>query len=353
MVTTKAPCTPVPLTIARQGGVESILMEAPEIMVGGDGFRHINQGGRSGFYRVFYTGDASREVLGRLGSMSNLERLGLINDAFAALLSRRLPVDGYLEVVSSYMNERDFIVVDEISSELLSLTLILPFHQGLRDRAREFMRAQLQRLGEKKEGENENDTVLRSSLQQKLVMVDDDYASSLSELFPRYGDIDPDVRGGAVAMAFARSKNSFSPLTLALEQAQSDEDRVNVIRAMGWLQGDELGKFNRLVEEGSVKKQDFYVFYISCSMNPPSGRQFSLRNLEFLHSKMVEYFSGTGYEGTVLEAMIPLIGLEDEGETRKKVEAIRGGQENSMGISKGGLELLAIYSSLRKEVQGG
>lgn len=129
-------------------------------------------------------------MLGRLGSMSNLERLGLINDAFAALLSRRLPVDGYLEVVSSYMNERDFIVVDEISSELLSLTLILPFHQGLRDRAREFMRAQLQRLGEKKEGENENDTVLRSSLQQKLVMVDDDYASSLSELFPRYGDID-------------------------------------------------------------------------------------------------------------------------------------------------------------------
>ncbi|HSR13132.1 MAG TPA: ERAP1-like C-terminal domain-containing protein, partial [Thermodesulfobacteriota bacterium] len=243
--------------------------------------------------------------------------------------------------LEAFEGDTDRLIVEEIAGQYSRLTLLLPRHERLAGRAGRFFAAHLQRIGEKKGEEAENISILRGMLSRERSIVDREFASRLSERFPRFHETDPDIRG-AVALSEALVHNDFSALRGLLTGSKSDEDRSKLIAAMGWLEGDEnLSRAIDLIRTEEIKKQDTYLFYGAVSANP-GGRGFMTRNLAFAVKQLTSDFADTGMPSRVLEGVIPLLGIGREKEILDLLDTLRS-PEIETGVRKG-TEILRIYS---------
>jgi tricorn protease interacting factor F2/3 len=335
---------PIPLTVKRASKTESILFEGRERELDALGFLKLNVD-QTGFYRVWYDEETFKNILSNLNELSPLDRWGIINDLHAFLISGRIVLGKYLDHMDTFHNESNRLVVEEISNQLSRLHLLLPDHSTLAAFSKKFLKRQLERLGEKKADESENDAILRGTISRELSVIDMEFASKLSWEFPAFHAADPDMRS-AFALAEAVTHNSISSLREQFHSSRNDEDRTKLISAMGWLHGDaNLGKAVELIRTGEIKKQDIPVFYISASANP-KARDFMLENLEPAVKELQEIFVGTGTPSRTLEQMIPLLGIGRERHVLDVVQKL-----SSADIEKGignGTELLLIYSTFVK-----
>ena len=335
---------PIPLTVRRQSGAETLLFEEKSLNIDGAGFLKLNLD-QTGFYRILYDNDTFQNILSNLKELSHLDRWGIVNDGFAFLISAKILLKDYLNRVSAFCSETNRLVVEEISNQLSRLHLLLPDHSILAQFSRNFFRAQLERLAEKKSGESENDAILRGTIARELSIVDTEFASSLSRKFPAFHDADPDMRS-ALALAEAVSRNDFSSLQGQLKASTSDEDRTKLISAMGWLNGDvNLAKVIDLISAGQIKKQDIPVFYTSASANP-QARDFMIGQLEVAVRELQRIFVGSGTTSRTIEVMIPLLGIGRENQVLELVKGLRS-PDIETGLNKG-MELLRVYSKFVK-----
>jgi tricorn protease interacting factor F2/3 len=296
---------------------------------------------------VWYDEETFKNILSNLKELSPLDRWGMLNDGHAFLISGRIALGQYLERINTFCNESNHLVVEEISNQLSRLHLLLPNHTTLAEFSKKFLKKQLERLGEKKAGEPENDAILRGTVSRELSIIDPEFASKLSWKFQTFHDTDPDMRS-AIALAEALTHNSFSSLQKQIESSKNDEDRTKLIGAMGWLYGDaNLSKGVELIRNGQIKKQDMLVFYISASANP-KGREFMLGQLEPAINELRKVFVDTGTPSRALEQMIPLLGIGRENRVLEAVERLRS-SDTEIGIRKG-TELLQVYSKFVKKI---
>ena len=331
---------PIPLTVKRTSKIESILCEGWDLEIDALDFLKLNAD-QAGFYRVWYDEETLKNILSNLKDLSPIDRWGVINDLHAFLISGRILLDMYLDHMNTFHNESDHLVVEEISTQLSRLLLLLPDHSSLVRFCKRFFRWQLERLGEKKAGESENDAILRGSISRDFSIIDPEFASKLSSKFPTFHEADPDMRS-AIALAEAVTHNSISSLRERFRSSRNDEDRTKLISAMGWLHGDaNLAKAAELIKTGEIKKQDIPVFYISASANP-KARDFMLNHLEFAVKEMQEVFVGTGSTSRTLEQVIPLLGIGRESQVLEVVQNLSS-PDTEKGIKKG-TEVLQIYS---------
>jgi tricorn protease interacting factor F2/3 len=333
---------PVPITILREHGIESALMDSKEMDLDAKGFIKLNAD-QTGFYRVLYETDLMSNLNSRIEKLSYLDAWGIVNDYFAFLKAGKISLSQYLDGIKPFTDLKEYVVAQELAGQFFTLSLLLPEHAGLIPVVKAFYQKHLSRLGEKKEGEDENDSVLRGTIALNLAMVDSKYTKELSPKIESFFSIDPDVRQ-AVAVAYADETNDFEKLEKILDASKTDEDRIKLISGMSWLKGEEnFRKLVNLIENGKIKKQDSVRVYLGTSMNPDQ------RTLMYTHMtdavRTVEkYFRGTGYTGMMLEAIIPFLGLGREDEIKKYLETIRE-DAFSKGIDKGE-EILEIYSRL-------
>jgi tricorn protease interacting factor F2/3 len=247
--------------------------------------------------------------------------------------------------MTTFHSETSRLVVEEISSQLSRLHLLLPDNSLLAEFSRQFFKSQLERLGGKKVDESENDSILRGTLSRELSIIDLDFASKLALKFAAFHDADPDMRS-AIALAEAVTHNSLSSLQEQFHSSKNDEDRSKLISAMGWLHGDEnLEKAAELIRTEEIKKQDIPVFYVSASANP-KARDFMLINLETAVKKLREVFVGSGTTSRTLEQMIPLLGIGREDHVLEAAQRLCL-PDTEKGIKKG-TEVLRIYSRFVK-----
>jgi tricorn protease interacting factor F2/3 len=264
-----------------------------------------------------------------------------VNDLHAFLISGRIFLNKYLDHMNTFHNEASRLVVEEVSSQLSRLHLLLPDNLALAEFSKTFLKRQLERLGEKREDEPENEAILRGTISRDLSIMDTGFASKLSLTFPTFHTADPDMRS-AIATAEAVTHNDFSSLHEQLQSSTSDEDRTKLISAMGWLHGDaNLSKGVELIRTGQIKKQDLPVFYVSASANP-KGRGFVVDHLEAAVSELTNVFVGTGTTSRTLEEVIPLLGIGREHRVLEVVDRLRS-PDTETGIRKG-TELLQVYS---------
>jgi tricorn protease interacting factor F2/3 len=339
---------PIPLTVKRISKTESILYHDKDLEIDGSDFLKLNAD-QSGFYRVWYDDETLRNIFSSLNKLSPLDRWGVVDDLHAFLISGRILIDTYLEHMNTFYNEASRLVVEEISSQLSRLHLLLPDNSLLAEFSRQFFKNQLERLGREKVAESENDSILRGTLSSELSIIDLDFASKLSLKFTAFHDADPDMRS-AIALAEAVTHNSISSLQEQFRSSKNDEDRTKLISAMGWLHGDQnLGKAAELVRTEEIKKQDIPVFYVSASANP-KGREFMLNDLEPAVKKLREVFVGSGTASRVLEQIIPLLGIGRENHVLEVAQKLCL-PDTEKGIKKG-TELLQIYSRFIKAYAG-
>jgi len=331
---------PVPLTIQRKGKSESVLMEAASLEVGRSDFIKLNAD-ETGFYRVRYDERLWGNILSNRDRLSHLDIWGLINDLYAFLISGRMNLTDYFHRVEAFEGETDRLVVEEISGQYSRLCLLLPENKAVAKRARRFFRTHLERVGEKKQGESQNISILRGMLSRERSIVDSEFAAQLSVLFANFNKADPDLRA-AVALSEALAHNDFSALQRLLAGSKSDEDKAKLIVALGWLQGDEnLSRALGLIKSEEIKKQDTFIFYGAAAANP-KGREFIFKQLNFVVSQLRTDFADTGTPSRVLEQIIPLIGIGREKETVDMLETLRS-PDIETGVEKG-KEFLGIYS---------
>jgi tricorn protease interacting factor F2/3 len=336
---------PIPLTIRRGLKTESVLFEGKDLQIDATDFLKLNRD-ETGFYRVLYDEELFRDILSNLKELSPLDRWGMINDFYAFLISGRIVLGKYLDHMSAFHNESNRLVVEEISNQLSRLYLLLPDNSILAEFSKRFLKRQLERLGEKKTDEPENDAILRGTISRERSIVDREFASKLSQEFPAFHDADPDMRG-AIALAEAVTHNSFSSLQEQLGSSKNDEDRTKLIGAMGWLNGDvNLAKVVELIRTGEIKKQDIPVFYVSASANP-KGRDFMLESLGSAVKELQNVFVGTGTTSRTVEQIIPLLGIGRENRVLEVAKKIMS-PDIETGLRKG-VELLQVYSKFAKQ----
>ncbi len=335
---------PIPLTVKTESGVKSILFRDREMDIEAEGFVKINAD-QTGFYRVNYASDLFDSILGRSRDLSNLDKWGLVNDLYSFLSAGRISLAEYFSRLEGFLNDFDPLLAESISGQLMSLHLIIPENKKLKEIADRFFKSQLDHIGEKKEGEKDRVSILRGTLAGAFAHINRDYAASMASHFDSFSKTDPDLRT-AISESFAISKNDLGALAGKLRETKSDEDRIKLISAMGWLAGnDNYSKVMELIEDDTIRKQDMIRFFVSAAMNP-EGRQFMLENYVKMADEMNKYFVGTAYTGMVVEATLPYLGLMDRELARKAAEKVRQA-ETEKGVAKG-LELMDIYSRIRK-----
>lgn len=333
---------PVPLTVKRKGRTQSLLMEGKELEIDATDFIKINAD-ESGFYRVLYDKELMKTIENNPNEISYLDSWGIVCDLYSFLKSGHIGLNEYLEKLSPFLNENEYVVSQEIAAQFMSLNIILDRNEKLRKTAIGYYRRQIDRLGEKKPTEDENDSILRGAISLNLSLIDKEFASTLSKDFPNFFSTDPDVRQ-AVGVAYAVVNNNFEDISNLLDKAKSDEDRLRILNSLSALMGSEnYRKLLELTDSDKVKVQDTMSVYVASSMNPDQRARL-FESLEGIVGKMERYFEGTGYTGMVLERIVPYIGLGREKEMERKLHSMRK-EGYSKGIDKG-LELLSINSRI-------
>ena len=329
---------PVPLTIVRNGGVESSLMETSSTELSGAGFVKLNHN-ETGFYRVLYDDSTYDNMLSSLDSLSYLDKWGIVADMYAFLISGRLSLEKYLARIMKLNQEADFTPVEEISADLWNLHLIAPNNEAVTTGCLAFFRAQLKRIGDLKPGEDMNTSILRGVIYSRLAELDTAFAAELANKFQELEQQVPDIRG-AIAIAAAKISGNLDLLVAKFGQLKNDEDRVKVILAMGLIPGvDAVKKVLAMIDDGKIKKQDIQTYFISAGTNP-ENRSIIIQVLPEFMSRLCKVFRGTGSPSTVLYRITQLAGIGREAEMKELLEQMRE-PLIEQGIAKG-LEMLGI-----------
>lgn len=333
---------PVPLTLRRTGSTESILMEGRELEIDAKDFVKFNVN-TSGFYKVLYDSALVKNMEKHPEEITYLDSWGIVCDLFAFLKSGHINLAEYLEKLTPFLKEDEYVVAQEVAAQFLTLSTILPENEQLKEVASAFYRRHIERLGDKRTGEEENDSILRGTVTLNLAIIDKEFSNSISAKFGDFFNTDPNVRQ-AVGVAYALATNNFGELEKTLVKCSSDEDRLRILGSVCALKGnDNFRKILELSNSDSVKKQDLLNVYVSLGMNTDQ-RENMFNQLETLVSTMEEYFEGTGSTGRVLELIVPFVGLGREEEMKEKLHSIKK-ESFSKGLEKS-LELLAINSRI-------
>ncbi|MCL4341494.1 MAG: M1 family metallopeptidase [Candidatus Thermoplasmatota archaeon] len=335
---------PVPLIVKRENGVQKILMEDSAMDIPKDGFLKLNHL-QSGFYRVQYSDALWENIQKNIQKLHKLDLREILSDLFASLKGGIIDLSTYIRRIEPFQSIDDFVVVEDLSGQLYTLVSILPENHKLKDISLKYFNKQMKKLGDKKKGESENVSILRSSLASYLAVVDDDFAGKLERDFSRFHQIDPDMRH-AVSIAEGRIGGKFDPMLEMYKSVSGDEDRIKILAGIGWLSGDKHNQLTlSMIKDGSVKKQDIIRVYSGMAANP-MNRKAVFDVFPEAMELMERNYRGTGYPGMMAENLIPIIGLGREDAMKTVAEKVMK-PSNSSGIKKG-LELLEINSRLRR-----
>lgn len=235
---------------------------------------HLNHE-RSGFYRVVY----NKEHVSRLaalvenGSLSPLDRLGLLGDAFESAKAGYSPTTDALDLLSSYKAEDNSVVWDIIVANISAIRSTMnddELREAMKPYTRNLVRKQFDRLGWKKqETDTHFDKLLRPLIIGMAAIADDEAvvkeALRQFDAMAKPEDIEPDLRGIIYTTA-ARLGNeaTFEKLLKLHNETSSSEERVTLAMALtDFRQPELIERALGLITTDTVRLQDvmYWVAY--------------------------------------------------------------------------------------------
>ncbi len=336
----------IPLTVKYDSGSESILFDNETMDLDyNSNFIKLNDD-ETGFYRVLYSDELYKNILNKIDLLSNKDIFGILNDYYSFLLSGKINLDKYIETVRHFINLNNPLIVTEISNELFSL-YTLSDNKKIIEINNEFLSSKIKELSSKKESEDINISILRGTLSYRYAIINRGYAEKLKDDINNLDNIDPDMKLVILA-SYAIATNDIKKLTELLDKSKNDEDKVRIINAMAWLNGEgNYNEINNLIETHAIKIQDSMRYYFSASLNK-NLREYIYNNLEKIINNHYKYFAGSGSTSRLVEELIPMVGLNHVDEIESKLNRL-GIKEISRGIKKG-MEYLNIYNNLMQKI---
>ncbi|MEO7364214.1 MAG: M1 family metallopeptidase, partial [Candidatus Saccharimonadales bacterium] len=233
-------------------------------------FELINPG-RTGFYRVGYDPGFMAEL--DITKLADVDRLGLLSDAFEAAKAGYASSVDALKLLSKYTDEDSTVVWDVISGNIGGIRLVMD-DDLLRDQMKPFMRQlvaqQLERLGwDERPSDSHFDSLLRPTILGLASFAEE--PSVVAESKARFAaaksseDIHPDLRGvvyGTVARL--GGSDEFDKLLQLHNGSTNSEERVTVAAALtNFKQPELVDRALALITTDQVRLQDapYWIAY--------------------------------------------------------------------------------------------
>jgi len=133
--------------------------------------------GDAGYYRVEYDEPSWKLIVGRLGNLSEADRVNLLADAWASVEGNHKPLSHYLGLLEKVTEKDELAVFDQIGDTFAFINRLLvgdPMRPGFQEYARAILRPAFDRVGwDSKPGEPAKKAFLRASLIRNLGLLND------------------------------------------------------------------------------------------------------------------------------------------------------------------------------------
>jgi puromycin-sensitive aminopeptidase len=282
--------------------------------------------GQSGFYRVAYSQELWRRLLPAVETkaLPTVDRLGLLDDAFALARAGYWKTSSALRVLQAYRRESHYSVWFLISIILSSLDNLIAgerFHSRFEDRARSFFEPLAAGMGwEKKASDTELDHLLRALAlrnagayghQRTLGEAKERFAQ-----FLRTGRLDPDLRQAVFSLAAeSGGEKEWGQLRTVYRRADLQEEKSRVLRAAGACRQKEV--ISELLDyalSSEVRLQDTWIV-ITGAASHPLGRKLAWRFVKRHWKTFIERYHGGG-----LNLLNRIIGISGGFTTKVELE---------------------------------
>lgn len=307
--------------------------------------------GQTGFYRVLYNQKLYSVLSGEFERLGAFDRWGVLSDLYAFLIAGRVSEEQYLLLARRAANETDYLVADAVTSQLQFLHSISPENHRVNEVYLNHHQTQIERLGlESKSGEKDTDKVLRGRVATGLALIDKGFAQELSSRFNKYETVDPNLRV-AVSVAFAQTMGAsgYDQLVNTMKRMGNEADTVKIYYGLMSFKDPKLvEKTLDLCVGGEISRADSLYAVLDAVQNPYTREttwNWVMKNLHVFR----ELFQGTPYVSQLMQEVISKAGIGRENEVKDFVSKTKI-VEADKGIKKG-LELLEIYSSLKKRLE--
>ncbi len=276
---------PVPLLTNDPSLPDTLTATSTKVPLTTSGTHKLNAN-QSGFYRTFYNPAHLYTLMEHVsrGKYQELDRLGIIADAFEASKAGHIDAVDVLNCIDSYANETSSAVWDVLAGGIASVRTIIAdedVRENMKPYVRHLIAQQQTRLGwNKKPGESYFDQLLRPTILSMAAAADDpDVVSKVTKIFDamhapkdaptelrsepvygilRNGVLDPDMRTivyGTVARN--GSDTEFNKLVAMHNASESSEERLNLCMAIAGFKQKKLTKRAlSLIKSEHVRLQD-------------------------------------------------------------------------------------------------
>ncbi len=249
----------------------------------------INQG-LTGFYRVDYTEEMQKIQIEAIlkGTLSDLDRMGLLSDGFEVTKAGFQSTTDYLELLEHYSNETELPAWEIIASSLSTIRHTLAPNDtddSLRDAMKPFVdnltKNEIKRLGwVKHDNEKHLDTLLRPLIISLSASADNkDVLKKLAEMYVvkihQNEEIDPDLRATVyVTAARTGGQKIYDELLKSYIATQSSDEKLSITAAMTSFQQPEIhAQVLALLQTSTIRTQDLSYWIAYSFMNRHSRTQ--------------------------------------------------------------------------------
>eukprot|EP00245_Coleochaete_scutata_P004190 TRINITY_DN1646_c0_g1_i1.p1 TRINITY_DN1646_c0_g1~~TRINITY_DN1646_c0_g1_i1.p1 ORF type:complete len:694 (+),score=142.25 TRINITY_DN1646_c0_g1_i1:286-2082(+) len=253
----------------------------PDLRTSPGGWLKLNVG-QSGIYRVNYTEAMWQGLAQAVSSLAlpPVDRLGILSDAFALAKAGLLPTSLALELSMAFVNETDYTVWSELSSNIAELDTIFsssehyPLFTAV---VRRLFKKIADTLGwEAKPGESHLTSLLRPLVLQMLAKFGDEATiAECQKRFPGLAEdlssVHPDLR--QLVMSFAvkhGGRSEYEKVLSIFRTAPSQDLKIRCMQAVGYTQDPNLVKEYLAFgfDEEEVKAQDCLYVVAGLASNP-------------------------------------------------------------------------------------
>ncbi len=306
--------------------------------------------GRAGFYRVEYSPELSTELMGRLEQLSEPDRWGIVQDAYASMLAGTTGPEEYFSLVRRLRGEPSTLVAEEILTELVSLGPLVEGLEGIRLEMQRFTAAQLDRIGlTSQPGEIESVKVLRERLALYRNFVDPEFCRQMDAKFRQYSVAEPEVKVSIlVAHALLGGEAGFADIEPMFVNSTSEGEAFRSSLALASFQGGALLERSLAYvfrpDIGMGRSLPLLSNAITIGSRTEEGRVVLRRWMEGNLGTLNTVMKGSAILSSFMQSFVSRAGVDWSDGMRHFVEShpLPGGES---GKAKG-LELLKVYERL-------
>ena len=312
--------------------------------------------GQSGFYRVKYREKDNLQELGKRILSKDLlppeDRWGLQNDLYALVRSGDVSLADYLNFLSYYKEEDNFLPLISIAGNLFHAYLVLEGtqRQKVASVGKFFFEKVLSRIGYEPDRDTKHTTsILRDHiLVHAVIYGSEDAAGFARDKFSslmRGGSIHSDIMKSIMQVgALNGNRETFTWFEKGLKSSKTEHERMNILQALGRFSDQALIKRTQQYILDQVPARNKFIPVDSLASNPhaiPSMWEWYVSNVVTL-----EQFHPIQYE-RIIEAIIPVCGIGKEKQVRAFFEAYMRQKTKAKDVIKMSLERLEVNSKMR------